>query len=401
VINTVHARHQVQESTECGVSHSNGFTSLWQLPQLPLTEAFGNFDKNFPAYDQELLISQQTGHVQLKYQLNTKTLYTPSEYQFRTVASDKTTSELDFLWNFISKYLSVSEQSRLLEFGANNLTFARLLQSRTQGEIMVCDPLLSGMIPETEISNIKIVGLTIEDATDQVADFSPTIVLARHTLEHIQDPLAVLMNLFLGTNSDTVFIFEVPFLNNLASSLRFDAVFHQHVHYFDLASVRQLAWSAGGRVLDSAVNHSGSNGGSLLFAIAKGRVQELQETVNVSRKELWLRNQISAFNTQMQTIGIILDELDSPARGFGAGLMLSTLDYHLGGRVSSLLEIMDDDHSKHGLQYKNVDVRVVSTRHSPVEKDGVFLVTSLESSRAIFNRLANLGVRKIIAPIVQ
>jgi len=257
------------------------------------------------------------------------------------------------------------------------------------------------MIPETEISNIKIVGLTIEDATDQVADFSPTIVLARHTLEHIQDPLAVLMNLFLGTNSDTVFIFEVPFLNNLASSLRFDAVFHQHVHYFDLASVRQLAWSAGGRVLDSAVNHSGSNGGSLLFAIAKGRVQELQETVNVSRKELWLRNQISAFNTQMQTIGIILDELDSPARGFGAGLMLSTLDYHLGGRVSSLLEIMDDDHSKHGLQYKNVDVRVVSTRHSPVEKDGVFLVTSLESSRAIFNRLANLGVRKIIAPIVQ
>ena len=397
----MHARHQVQESSECGVSHSNGFTSLWQLPQLPITEAFGNFDESFPAYDQELLISQQTGHVQLKYQLNAKTLYTPSEYQFRTVASAKMTSELDFLWNFVSKYLSVSEQSRLLEFGANDLTFARLLQTRTQGEIMVCDPLLNGSTQEVDISDIKIVGLPIENAADQVADFSPTIVLARHTLEHIQDPLAVLISLFSSTDSDTVFIFEVPFLNNIASSLRFDAVFHQHVHYFDLASVRQLAWSAGGRVLESAVNHSGSNGGSLLFAIAKGRAQESQETVKVSRKEFWLRSQISAFKAQMQTIATLLDELDSPPRGFGAGLMLSTLDYHLGGRVSGLLEIMDDDHSKHGLQYKNVDIRVVSTQHSPMEKDGIFLVTSLESSRAIFNRLANSGVRKIIAPIVQ
>ena len=71
--------------TECGISTSNEFHKLWDLPALPLTERFGTYspDEQF-AFDQEVVISMPTGHVQLRNQLDPKILYSSNEYAFRT-----------------------------------------------------------------------------------------------------------------------------------------------------------------------------------------------------------------------------------------------------------------------------------------------------------------------------
>ena len=61
----------MQSITKCGISDTGDFHSLWKLPALPLTERFGPYaaDRQL-AYDQELVISVPTGHVQLRYQLD-------------------------------------------------------------------------------------------------------------------------------------------------------------------------------------------------------------------------------------------------------------------------------------------------------------------------------------------
>lgn len=52
-----------------------------------------------------------------------------------------------------------------------------------------------------------------------------------------------------------MYVVEIPCFENLVESLRFDAVFHQHVHYLDLRSFRRLIWECGGEYLDHTFNH--------------------------------------------------------------------------------------------------------------------------------------------------
>jgi hypothetical protein len=83
--------------TECGISSSADFHKLWDLPALPLTERFGTYspDEQF-AFDQELVISLPTGHVQLRNQLDPKILYSSDEYAFRTGESNTSRSGVEF-----------------------------------------------------------------------------------------------------------------------------------------------------------------------------------------------------------------------------------------------------------------------------------------------------------------
>ena len=81
--------------------NSSNFRSIMKLPKLPLTESFGKFDASFEGIDQELLISMDSGHVQLKYQVDPEILYDVNNYAFRSEGSLKSERELRVLLKFL------------------------------------------------------------------------------------------------------------------------------------------------------------------------------------------------------------------------------------------------------------------------------------------------------------
>src|SRR5438874_3628886 len=109
----------------CGISATTDFHSLWKLPALPLTERFGPYAPEAPlAYDQELVISVPTGHVQLRHQLDPKILYTDSEYSFRTGASSKSRSGVAFFLEFLKRFTSGRTFESAVDVGGNDLFVA-------------------------------------------------------------------------------------------------------------------------------------------------------------------------------------------------------------------------------------------------------------------------------------
>ena len=72
----------------CGVTGEIGLQKLWGLPRFPLTESFGPFSPDFTTFPQELAISTTSGHVQLRNQLSPSSLYTQSDYSFKTGLSN-------------------------------------------------------------------------------------------------------------------------------------------------------------------------------------------------------------------------------------------------------------------------------------------------------------------------
>lgn len=391
---------ETKEITSCGITpDSANFQSVAQFPALPLTEAFGKFDKNFPNFDQELLMSMTSGHVQLKYQIDPAILYNTNNYAFRSDLSLKSDKELQILLDFLKQHTQTLNCNHVLEIGANDLTFSKRLKEFFTS-VSACDPLLVQDHGKS-IDGIKIIGLPIEKAIDEVANINPDLIIARHTLEHISNPRLLLLSLLESASEKCIFIFEVPSLMHIGESLRFDAIFHQHYHYFDLHSVQRLLMEVGGELLNYTFNNQGSNGGSLIFSFRKSSKQFYKPTFNLEKKFHWLSNRFRIFNKQMEIIINLLDDLPAPIFGYGAGLMLATLNYHLGGRLENLNCVLDDDSEKDGLSYKNVRVNVQYTGKFEPPAQSSFIITSLESIRPIYNRISQFNPRRIIVPPIS
>ena len=385
-----------REITECGIGAELDLLTVFALPQLPLTEAFGPYEPQFPAYDQELVISMGTGHVQLRYQVDPAALYSLDSYGFRSGNVSKSSKELVLLQSFISSCLQGRTARHVLEIGGNDLTFAKLMlpSARTYA---ACDPLLV-LDDGLEIDGISIIGTMIEDAIHSDRFQQPDLLIARHTLEHIANPRKTLQELLEVSAEDCLFVFEVPSLKHLVEAQRFDAVFHQHYHYFDMDSIRRLIWEVGGEYVGHQYNFQGSNGGSLMFAFRRGQSSTLPPSVDIAAKVLWLNERISLFTSQMEIAGTLLDQLPGPVFGFGAGHMLATLDYHLGHRLDRLVCVLDDDPNKDGFEYRNVNVAVRATPvFSPPEQSS-YVITSMENVRSIYQRIQSLNPRRILVP---
>ena len=63
------------------------------------------------------------------------------------------------------------------------------------------------------------------------------MLLFAHNLEHIKDPCCI-KKLVEKFSSDTVFFIEIPDADLMIKNMRFDQIFHQHYHYFNINSLK-------------------------------------------------------------------------------------------------------------------------------------------------------------------
>ncbi|TSA58339.1 MAG: methyltransferase domain-containing protein [Methylophilaceae bacterium] len=398
VTNTPVSYSQIQM---CSLDGSRDLKVLWELPKYPLTEAFGEYQSDFPVFDQALMMCTNCGHVQLQTLIDPEFLYSTSNYAFRTESSSKINIEIEFLRQFIQN-LNIDPQSRnVVEIGASNFELAKHIRLDFH-KYAVCDPLLAAINGTTQ-DDIYVIGKLAENAMAEFASFGTSFILGRHVLEHVLNPRVLLEEIILAADVDCVFAFELPSLSHLRKQYRFDAVFHQHCQYFDLESIELLVTSLGCELLDFKYNTSGSNGGSALFAFKKSGKELVVKTrsrAEIDSKCAQMEKEIAIFESQMTCLSQEILNSYEPVYGYGAAHMLATLNYHLKGAIEKLVAILDDNLDLHGTGYKNIDTVILSPAKVRIEKDAIYLITSMENRRAILKKLVNAGPARIFLPAV-
>lgn len=383
----------------CGISGDTNFELLWKLPKLPLTERFGRFKKDDPlAYDQELVISRGSGHVQLRYQLPPNILYTDAEYSFRTSLSNSARSGALFFSNFVRGLSGGKHFSSLVDVGGNDMFLAREFSDIAKNRAVV-DPICAEQDGQT-IDGIRVFGRMGEDVDLSRDVPRPDILICRHTLEHVVNPRGMIRKWFAECSDDCLYFAEIPCFENLVESMRFDAVFHQHLHYYDLLTFKRLINECGGEYIAHAYNHQVSCGGAMLIAFKKSVSHIAPAPFDIDQRISYFKRRIELYTQQMQVMRELMLNLPNPVYGFGAGLMLPTLAYHLGTDFSWLECVLDDDPEKDGIEYENLPVRVRHTQKAAPPADSSYIITSLESVRPISRRLLELSPRRVLSPLI-
>lgn len=374
----------------CGVCQGKAFSQLWDLPKFPFTEKFGTYRTDaHPPVDQQLLICDTCSHVQLGFQVSPEVLYQPSEYAFRTSESASSKRGNDFFFNFFEDIASGKSFTSLLDIGGNDFYLVSKLNVASKS---VIDP-----VCELTDDHVNVIPSMVEEVDLSKDIDQPDLIFCRHVLEHIRSPRELLRQLFSQCKENTLYIFEIPCLDCLLEAGRFDAIFHQHYHYFDLDSFKQLIQRNGGRYVAHRYNHRGPCGGSLLIAFEKGT--EARGTPSRDKKSR-IQDGIAAFIQEMHFLSNALKDFQGPIYGYGASLMLATYAYHLKTDFSNLVAILDDDQQKDGIGYQNLPVKVRASTSVQVEEDASFLITSLENTRPILKRLIDQRPRRIFVPSI-
>ena len=205
---------------------SNNTKCIFDLKKLPLTERFGKFNSNFETYDQELHICLETGHVFLKNIVSPETLYSKNEYKYRSSSSPWSSRTLSIFLDFCTNFVDIPKSGKIIDIGGNDLSLMKLWKKiNPNSECYVIDPVCEDIDGEV-IDGINIVGKFFENVN--LREISPNVVVCRHTLEHIVDPLRVLTDLIEKTKQNTIFIFQVPCYESIIQVYRFNAIFKQH-----------------------------------------------------------------------------------------------------------------------------------------------------------------------------
>ena len=371
----------------CIINETKDLVSLIKLPNYPLTEQFGKFNNNFPSFNQELVISKSSGHVQLKYILDQSFLYSPKNYKYKTKISYSTNSALKSFECFLKRNHKLKIKS-ILDVGGNDNYIVNKISDKNTKKYVI-DP-----VAKIKNDGVIVINKFLEDVNLSKDIEQPDVVICRHTLEHIPNPKKFLKKLLAECRSDCNFIFEVPSLERMIVTQRFDTIMHHHVSYFSVRSLRLLIAKCGGKLISYEIYNKGSCGGSILFSFKKinnpkKKISKLSYA-KFQREYKIIKKKIIIFNNNMKILRQLIDHEEHTPRGrgvkligYGAGLMLSTFLYFLNISPMKIKYILDDDIKKHNTGYQNIKVKIKHPAKVKFLPGQNYLITSLENKKKL------------------
>ena len=289
----------------------------------------------------------------------------------------------------------------MLEFGCNDVYLLTLLEGKAR-QLLGVDPILKGREAELENDKIKVRGERVENVDlRQVLDGVPDLVVAQHTMEHIEDPRSLLEQLFRVTDDGTLFLFEFPCFDILLERLRFDQIFHQHLQYYSVRSFLALLDRCGGELIDLSFNYGYWGGALVTFRQTKSKTRGSSDAAPAFLAPTLdeVQSRYEVFCREMETTRFALELANqNNLFGYGAALMLPVLGYHLGTDFSEFRAILDDDPDKNGLSYVNLPV-VIREPEGVDFAVATVCLTALDNRRPILKKLMARNPREIINPL--
>ena len=247
----------------------------------------GNFFKkknNQKKYNISLNYCLYCKHVQISERLSPDLLF--KNYLWETGVSKSNVSLLKNLSVKLKK-LGISKKSKILEIASNDGSFIQILKKKFNSFVIGVDP-AKNLVKKAKSKKIFTINKyfnyklsrTIKEKFNQF-DF----IFARNVIAHLNNPNYTFKGIENLLKDSGVLIIEVPYLLNILNKNQYDNIFHEHVGFHSLGSIKDLCEKNQLKIFD--VEIIDSQGGSIRCYICKNKSKKLvsRKTKNILKTE--------------------------------------------------------------------------------------------------------------------
>jgi SAM-dependent methyltransferase len=322
----------------CGNERLETVLSLGYMPPVNQMVPLGEPPRQLPWFPTTLLYCDKCELVQLGLAVDPAIIF-PPEYPYTSGMTKLLRDNFAELYAESSKLLSLRPDDLIVDIGSNDGTLISNFQKGGH-RILGIEP--------TDVSKIanargiptlqRYFSLAVAQGV-KASHGGARVVTAANCFAHIEDVHAVVEGILGILTPDGVFISESHYLVGLLDRLQYDTVYHEHLRYYSVGSLKYLLEMHGLEVFHA--RHIPSHGGSIrVYAARRGT-----HAVNPSVKQMLdaephgaaMRQRLAAFRdavmlSKLRLLSMIRDikEVGGRIVGISAPSRASTLVNYVG-----------------------------------------------------------------------
>lgn len=232
----------------------------------------------------EVLLCPKCYLAQLSVVVDPAVMY--SHYSYFTSHSKMMLDHFEAIRNDIVSQTSL--RSSVLEIGSNDGTFLGFLKNNPFEQVLGCDP-AENLAKIANANGIPtFCGMFSEKDCD--CQLKKDVVIARHVFCHVDDWHDMVRGLERVTHKESLVCIEVPYYKDMISKHSFDQVYHEHLSYLSISSVRALLKDSAFHI--HKVVHYPIHGGAIMLYIRRNE----SEVVADPEVFNWIDNEKNALD---------------------------------------------------------------------------------------------------------
>ena len=323
----------------CQISGVQDLKTILSLGYLPPVNKLNKINSSLHEdvfYPAELMFSPSSKLLQLSTIVDKKILF-PKEYPYTSSTTKVLRENFKELYEECRKIISISSKDLIIDVGSND---GNLLNNfKNHHKVLGITPEKIGKTAIKKGINTLIKYFDKDTTNLVLKKFGRAkIVTATNVFAHIEDVNSLMKNLLQILINDGIFISESHYLVSLIKTNQYDTIYHEHLRYYSLTSLKYLFNKYGMEIIHA--KKINTHGGSIRVYAARKKRFEIHKSVtkilNFEKKFLNWKTFINFKKNVVQSklnLYSILKKLKNKNKkiyGIGAHSRASTLINYVG-----------------------------------------------------------------------
>ena len=339
----------VDKCQVCGNEKLDPILFLGYLPPVNQMHKIGEKPHEQPSYPAQLLYCEKCHLAQLGLIVSPKILF-PPEYPYTSSTTKVLRENFGELSRECQRLIGLKSDNLVLDIGSNDGNLLSNFKNKCR---------VLGVTPEEigKLAQEKGIETIIDFFNDRVVNKiikthgRAKIITATNVFAHMENIHDVMKSIIRLLRVDGVFISESHYLYSLIKTLQYDTIYHEHMRYYSLASLKYLLSMHGLEVFHA--KKIPSHGGSIRVYAARCGKQKILPTVKkmltmekslVTNKANLLKFQERVTASKLSIMSLLrqLKKRKKKIYAIGAPSRASTLVNYVGiddGMLGCVLEI--------------------------------------------------------------
>jgi len=382
---------------KCACCGGKKFNTLYDFGEIPLAGSFPlEQDKDkITRYPLAIITCSNCKLVQTDTLIEPEVLFK----DYRYVSSVGMQKHFNQYADWLINEENITPDSQILEFGCNDGPLLDALNQKGIRNTIGIDP-ATNIVKLGRKKGLNLINdfFNYDFVNNLNWDNKFDYILASNTFAHITDINSVVKAVEFSLKEDGKFIFEVQYLVDLVDKFQFDFMYHEHLYYYTLTSLKHLLANHGLTIID--FTRIPIHSGSIRVTATKDKSlipsKKIEELIESEKDYHSLCNFTSSIEKSLSELKQFLkDNNDKKIIGYGASGRANTVIGTLDLDSNDIKYIIDESPERYNRFTSNGKIKILPPESIEEDVDYI-LIFAWNFSNMIIDKTKHLGIPYVI-----